>query len=133
DLDEVVVVAYGVQKKESVVGAISSVKGEDIAKSPTVNLTQALAGRLPGVTAVQGSGKPGSNAASILIRGQPTFGNASPIVIVDGIERQDFGNIDPNEVESINILKDASATAVYGIRGANGVIVVTTKRGQLGK
>lgn len=133
DLEEVVVVAYGVQKKESVVGAINSVKGEDLAKSPTPNLTQALAGRLPGITAVQGGGKPGFNAASILIRGQPTFGNASPIIIVDGIERQDFGNIDPNEVESINILKDASATAVYGIRGANGVIVVTTKRGQLGK
>lgn len=133
DLEEVVVVAYGVQKKESVVGAISSVSGEDIAKSPTVNLTQALAGRLPGLTAVQGSGQPGFNAASILIRGQPTFGNAAPIIIVDGIERQDFGNIDPNEVESINILKDASATAVYGIRGANGVIVVTTKRGQAGK
>lgn len=130
---DVIVVGYGTQKKASVVGAIGSVKGEDIVKSPTPNLTQALTGRIAGVTSIQTTGKPGFNASTILIRGQSTFGNSSAIVVVDGIERPDFGNIDPNEVESINVLKDASATAVYGIRGANGVIVVTTKRGTQGK
>src|SRR5690606_30611793 len=129
NLEEVVVVGYGVQKKASVVGAIGSVQGEEILRSPTPNVTQSLAGRIPGLTAVQTSGKPGFNASQILVRGQATFGNASAIIIVDGIERSDFGNIDPNEIESINVLKDASATAIYGIRGANGVIVITTKKG----
>ncbi len=133
NLNDVVVIGYGTQKKASVVGAIATIKGDEVIKSPTSNLTQALAGRIAGVTTIQPTGKPGFDAANILVRGQSTFGNASAIVIVDGIERPTFGDIDPNEIESFNVLKDASATAVYGIRGANGVIVVTTKRGTQGK
>lgn len=132
-LNDIVVVGYGTQRKASVVGAIATIKGDEVVKSPTSNVTQALAGRIAGVTTVQPTGKPGFDAANILVRGQSTFGNASAIVVVDGIERPTFGDIDPNEIESFNVLKDASATAVYGIRGANGVIVVTTKRGAQGR
>jgi TonB-dependent SusC/RagA subfamily outer membrane receptor len=133
NLNDVVVIGYGTQKKASVVGAIATIKGDEVIKFLTSNLTKALAGRIAGVTTIQPTGKPGFDAANILVRGQSTFGNASDIVIVDGIERPTFDDIDPNEIESFNVLKDASATAVYGIRGANGVIVVTTKKGTQGK
>ena len=125
-LDEVVVVGYGVQKRASVTGSVASLQAKDIATVKTPNVSNALAGKLPGLRAVQRSGAPGDDDASIDIRG---FGNA--LVIVDGVER-DFKQIDANDIESISILKDASA-AVYGFKGANGVILVTTKRGEIGK
>ena len=131
-LDDVQVVAYGVQKKVTVTGAIGSIKGDELLKTPTGSINNMLAGQLPGLTSVQYSGEPGADAATILIRGQATFNDSSPLIQVDGVER-DFNDIDPNEIESITVLKDASATAVFGIRGANGVILVTTKRGREGK
>lgn len=131
-LEEVVVVAYGAQKKVTVTGAISSVSGNDLVKTPTGAMGNALAGKLPGVSSVQYSGEPGADAAEIYVRGITTLNSSAPLVQVDGVER-DFTQIDPNEIESITILKDASATAVFGVRGANGVILVTTKRGKEGK
>ncbi len=129
-LDEVVVVGYGQQKKATVTGAISTLKGEELTKVPTSNLSTAVTGKLPGVVTIQTSGRPGSDAANIYIRGLSTWVDSSPLIIVDGIERTSFSQIDPNEVESISVLKDASSTAVYGVRGANGVILITTKRGK---
>ena len=129
---DVVVVGYGVQRKESVVGAISQVKGDALVDSGVSNITNALAGKLSGVTTLQTSGQPGQNDAEILIRGVSSFSNSNPLVLVDGVER-DFSTIDPNEVANISVLKDASATAVFGAKGANGVIIVTTKSGQEGK
>ncbi|WP_409568069.1 SusC/RagA family TonB-linked outer membrane protein [Proteiniphilum saccharofermentans] len=125
-LEEVVVVGYGVQRRASVTGSVASIQASDITSAKTASVTNALAGKLPGLRAVQRSGAPGDDAASIDIRG---YGNA--LIIVDGIER-DFNQIDANDIESISILKDASA-AVYGFKGANGVILVTTKKGQQGK
>ena len=132
-LNEVVVVAYGTQKKISVTGALTTVKGEELAKSPNVNLAQTLVGRTSGLLAQQNSGQPGSDDVNIRIRGSSTFdSNNDPLVLVDGIERP-FNSINAEEVDNITVLKDASTTAVYGIRGANGVILVTTKRGTSGK
>ena len=131
-LDDVVVVGYGVQKKESVVGAISQVQGETLVNSGVSNITNALTGKLSGVTTMQSSGQPGNSDAEIVIRGVSSFGSNSPLVLVDGVER-DFASIDPDEVENISVLKDASATAVFGAKGANGVIIVTTKSGKEGK
>lgn len=127
-LDEVVVVAYGHQRKVSVVGAQSSMKIEDI-KMPTANLSSAIAGRLPGVVAVQRSGEPGHDDSDLWIRGISTLAgqNSKPLVLVDGVERS-FNNIDPEDIESFTVLKDASATAVYGVRGANGVILIKPNR-----
>lgn len=134
-LDEVVVVGYGTQKKESMVGSISSIKSEALATVPASNMTQTLAGKASGISVVQTSGEIGRDEADIYIRGKATFSdeNSKPLIVVDGIIREGFAQIDPNEVESINILKDASATAVYGVKGANGVIIITTKRGVKGK
>ena len=134
-LDEVVVVAFGTQKKESMVGSISTVKSKTLTTAPASNLTQSIAGKASGVTIVQSSGEIGRDEADIYIRGKATFANENtkPLIVVDGIIRESFAQIDPNEIESINILKDASATAVYGVKGANGVIIVTTKRGVVGK
>jgi len=131
-LQDVVVVGYGVQKKESVVGAISQVKGDALVESGTSNITNAIAGKLSGVMTIQTSGQPGENDAEILIRGVSSFNSNSPLVLVDGVER-DFASVDPNEVANISVLKDASATAVFGAKGANGVIIVTTKNGNEGK
>lgn len=125
-LDEVVVVGYGVQRRASVTGSVASIQASDITSAKTASVSNALAGKLPGLRAIQRSGAPGDDAASIDIRG---YGNA--LIIVDGIER-DFNQIDANDIESISILKDASAS-VYGFKGANGVILVTTKKGQQGK
>lgn len=132
ELGEVQVVAYGSQKKVTVTGAISSIKGAELMKSPIGSVSNMLSGQLNGLTTVQYSGEPGSDAADIFIRGQATWENSSPLIQVDGVER-DFNDIDPNEIESISILKDASATAVFGVRGANGVVLITTKRGSTGK
>lgn len=131
-LGEVEVVAYGVQKKVTVTGAIASVKGDDLVKTPTGSVSNLLSGQLNGLTSVQYSGEPGSDAANIFVRGQATWSNSAPLVQVDGVERS-FNDIDPNEIESITILKDASATAVFGVRGANGVVLITTRRGTEGK
>ena len=131
-LQDVVVVGYGTQKKESVVGAISSVKGDALVGSGMTNITGAMAGKLSGVVTIQTTGQPGQNDAEILIRGVSSFGSSAPLVLVDGVER-DFASIDPNEVADLSVLKDASATAVFGAKGANGVIIVTTKSGSEGK
>jgi len=129
-LSEVVVVGYGQQKKESVVGAISQLTNKDILQSPSANISQAIAGKVSGVITTQISGAPGSDDAQIYIRGRATFaGDAQPLVLVDGIERA-FSQISPDDIETISVLKDASATAVYGVRGANGVMLITTKRGK---
>ena len=133
NLEEVVVVGYGAQKKSTLTGAISTISSKEILQSPTSNVTNSLIGRTPGLGAVQRSGQPGSNSAVINVRGLATYNGSGAIVIVDGIERPDFGDIDPNEIENINLLKDASSTAIFGIRGANGVIIVTTKSGKEGK
>lgn len=130
DLEEVVVTGYMSQKKMSVVGSVSTVSTKELVQSPASNLSNALAGRLTGLTTVQNSGQPGKDDASLYIRGRSTWVNAKPLVIVDGVERENFTQVDANEVESISILKDASETAVYGVRGANGVLIITTKRGK---
>ena len=131
-LGEVEVVAYGVQKKVSVTGAISSMRGDDLLKTPAGSISNILSGQVTGISSVQYSGEPGDDAADISVRGIATTNNATPLILVDGVER-DFSQIDPNEIESVTILKDASATAVFGVRGANGVILITTKRGAEGK
>ena len=129
-LEEVVVVGYGAQKKESVVGAISQVSSKELLKSPSGNVSQALAGKISGVITSQTSGAPGADDAQIYIRGRATFaGDGQPLILVDGVERE-FSQIAPDDIESISVLKDASATAVYGVRGANGVMLITTKRGK---
>ncbi len=133
-LQETVVIGYGTQKKVTLTGAVSNVSGAELLKAPVPNLGNALQGHLPGVQTVQYSGMPGADDPVIRVRGVATMNGSEPLVLVDGIERKSgFTQIDPNEVESISILKDASATAVFGVRGANGVIIVTTKRGQTGK
>ncbi len=131
-LDEAVVVAYGQQKKVTITGAVSAVSGEGLMKAPVANVANALQGNLPGVSAVQPSGMPGADEPVIRIRGVGSLNSAEPLVLVDGVERS-FSQLDANEIESISVLKDASATAVFGVRGANGVILVTTKRGTEGK
>ena len=133
-IEETVVIAYGTASKASVTGALTSVQTDELLKSPATSVTNMLAGNLPGVSAVQTSGQPGKDAATIYIRGSGSLDNslAAPLVLVDGVER-DFSQIDPNEIESISVLKDASSTAVFGVRGANGVILVTTRRGLSGK
>ena len=131
ELDELVVVAYGTQRKISTIGSQASLSVTEI-KQPTASLSTSLAGRLAGVVAVQRSGEPGKDNADIWIRGISTTGNSNPLVLVDGVERS-FNNIDPEDIESFTILKDASATAVYGVRGANGVILIKTKPGIAGK
>ena len=131
-LGEVMVVGYGVQKKASSVGSISQTKGEELLKvGGTTNISTALAGMLPGVTSISSSGEPGNDQAKIYIRGRSTWGNTDPLILVDGVERG-MNDVDPNEIESVSVLKDASATAVFGVKGGNGVILITTKRGKEG-
>lgn len=131
-LQAVEVVAYGTQKKVTVTGALSSIKSEDLVRTPVSSVNNVLAGQLSGVSTVQFSGEPGSDAAEIFVRGKATWVDAKPLIQVDGVERE-MWDIDPNEIESVTVLKDASATAVFGVRGANGVVLITTKRGQEGK
>ncbi len=132
DLDSVIVVGYGSQKKANITAAISTVTGAEIMKSPTSNVTNSLIGRLTGLSAVQRSGQPGNNEAIINIRGSATYNNTAAIVVIDGVERSGFGDLDPSEIETISVLKDAASTAIFGIKGANGVIVITTKAGKEG-
>lgn len=129
-LQEVVVVGYTKQRKETMIGSVATITTKDLTQSPTANINNALAGRLPGLIVNQyAGGEPGVDQSELFIRGKATYGNQSAIVIVDGIERG-MSYLAPDEIETFTILKDASATAAYGIRGANGVIVITTKRGK---
>lgn len=132
-LEEVVVVGYNVQKKETITGSISTITTKDLKQSPTANINNALAGRMPGLLVNQfNGGEPGNDAAQLNIRGKSTYGKSDVIMIVDGIER-DMSYLSPDEIETFTILKDASATAPYGIRGANGVIIVTTSAAERAK
>jgi TonB-linked SusC/RagA family outer membrane protein len=131
-LGEVVVIGYGTAKKATITGSVSAVNGNDLKQSPTTNLTNSLVGRLPGITAIQKSGEPGYDQTTITIRGSNTLGDNSPLIVVDGIPQRSLDRLDPSDIESFTVLKDASA-AIYGTRAANGVILVTTKRGQVGK
>ena len=135
NLDDVVVVGYGTQKKATLTGAVTVVKGSDIAKSPAANISNSLAGRTPGVIATNNSGEPGNDGSNIYIRGISTYsGTTSPLIVIDGVANRPggFERIDPNDIESVSVLKDASA-AIYGAQAANGVILITTKRGKTGK
>ncbi len=134
ELDAVVVVGYGTQKKVTVTGAVAQVKGSELEKSPAVNLSNSLAGRLPGITAMNGSGEPGYDGSTIRIRGTNTLGNTSALIVIDGVPERSGGleRLNPADIESMSVLKDASA-AIYGARAANGVILITTKHGKSGK
>jgi len=133
-LTDVVVVGYATQKKVTVTGAVSQVKGETLLKSPSVDLSNSLAGRLPGLVVIQTSGEPGYDGAQISIRGLNTLGNNAPLIVIDGIPDRDggLGRLNPRDIENISVLKDASA-AIYGARAANGAILITTKKGGTGK
>lgn len=131
-LDELVVVGYGVQKKENLTGAVASMNAEKLATRPVSSLSSALAGEMAGVTAVQTSGAPGSQNASITVRGKNSVNAASPLVIVDGVPGS-MNVINPAEIESVTVLKDAASAAIYGVQAANGVILITTKKGKTGK
>lgn len=130
-LEEVVAVGYGIQKKVNLTGAVGVVSSESLVSGPSTNVESSLQGRLPGVTITQTSGEPGQENVSILIRGLGTMGDASPLIIVDGLPSR-MNDISPNDIESVSILKDASSAAIYGSRAANGVILITTKRGRTG-
>ncbi len=132
ELDEVVVVGYGTQKKRSLTGSVSDVDADELDESSSHNLSNKLAGRLPGLVSRQTSGAPGSSGASLYVRGMSTTGNNQPTVLVDGVQR-DLSNVDPNSIKNVSILKDAASAAVYGVQGANGVILVTTKQGEKGQ
>lgn len=132
-LDETVVVAYGTQRKVTVTGSVASIGADDIKKSSAPNITAAIAGRLPGLTTIQTNGAPGKDEVTMFLRGAATYNDKKPLILVDGIPRESIREIDANEVQSITVLKDASSTAVFGVRGANGVILVTTRRGEKGK
>lgn len=131
DLDEVVVVGYGTQKRTSLTAAISTLKGDEIASVPSANLSNSIGGRVSGVIVKQSTGEPGQDGSNIYIRGISSTGATQPLIVVDGIPR-DFTQLDPNTIESFSILKDAAAVAPYGVAGANGVILVVTKRGKTG-
>jgi len=133
-LNEVVVVGYGTQKKVTLTGAVAVVKGSDLARSPATNLSNSIAGRMPGVVAVNGSGEPGYDGSAIRIRGSNSLGNNDALIVIDGVPARNGGmdRLNPMDIESISVLKDASG-AIYGARAANGVILITTKRGKTGK
>lgn len=131
-LEELVVVGYGTQKQATITGAISTLDGRELTSVPTANLTNSLVGKIPGLVVMTRSGEPGSDGSTLRIRGANTLGDNSPLVVVDGISNRDLQRLDPNDIESITVLKDASA-AIYGSKAANGVILVTTKRGKQGR
>ena len=129
NLEEVVVVGYGVQKKVNMTGSVAAINSESLANRPVTNASTALQGMLPGVTVVQNSGQPGKDNSSIRIRGVGTLNNANPMYVVDGLIVSTINDIDPNDIESLSVLKDAASAAIYGSRAANGVVLVTTKKG----
>jgi TonB-linked SusC/RagA family outer membrane protein len=133
-IEATVVVAYGTQTKATVTGALSTIDSKALVKAPVADVTNVLAGQMPGVSTVQETGQPGEDYAKIFIRGVSSLSESAstPLILVDGVERP-LNTVDPNEIESLSILKDAASTAVFGVRGANGVIIVTTKRGDAGK
>ncbi|WP_288736355.1 TonB-dependent receptor [uncultured Parabacteroides sp.] len=131
-LDEVVVVGYGVQKKANLTGSVATVKAETLESRPVSSVSAALAGQMPGVTAIQSSGRPGSQTGTITIRGKNSVNAVSPLVIVDGVPGS-MNTIDPSDIESLTVLKDASSAAIYGVQAANGVILITTKKGKKGE
>ncbi|MDL2282218.1 TonB-dependent receptor [Parabacteroides sp. OttesenSCG-928-G06] len=131
-LDEVIVVGYGVQKKANVTGSVASISAEALESRSVASVSAALAGQIPGVTAIQTSGAPGSQSADITIRGKNSINSASPLVIVDGVPGS-MNTIDPQDIESLTVLKDAASSAIYGVQAANGVILITTKRGKKGQ
>lgn len=144
-LKEVVVLGYSEQKKESITGSVATVSGAELRQSPGANVSNSLVGRLPGLIAFQGSGQPGRDDSRLLIRGISTFNNASPLIVIDGIPQEavdsrgssstvqaNLAHIDPADIESISILKDAGTSSVYGARAANGVVLITTRRGERG-
>ncbi|TJZ61924.1 TonB-dependent receptor [Sphingobacterium olei] len=134
EIDEVVVVAYGTQKRRDVVGSVAQINGDEIKKAPAMNITNTLAGRLPGLVSLQTSGRPGNDDATLYVRGISTYGsNRTPLIIIDGIQRPSFSHLDASEIEAVTILKDAVATSTYGIQASGGVILITTKRGNTGK
>jgi len=133
ELDQVIIVGYGRQKKATLTGSVAQVGGDEIRQSPSVNVTNSLAGRIPGLIANNRSGEPGADGSTLIIRGAGTLGDASPLIVIDGVaNRTGIERLNPNEIESVSILKDAAA-AIYGAQAANGVILVTTKRGKTGK
>ena len=131
EMDEVVVIGYGTQKKQFLVGSVSQVSNKELLKAPMTNVSNMMTGKLPGITSIQRSGQPGADQTSIFVRGVSTFNNSSPLCLVDGIERM-INTVNPNDIASITILKDAATSANYGVRGANGVILITTKSGSEG-
>jgi len=131
-LDEVVVVGYGTQRKSTLTGSVSTLDGDDVAQTPVANVSQSIAGRMAGVSMRPNGGQPGMDSPAIQIRGISTTGNSAPLIVVDGIIRQNINQIDPNTIESLSVLKDAAAVAPYGLGGANGVILITTKKGKTG-
>ncbi|MBO4566330.1 MAG: TonB-dependent receptor [Bacteroidales bacterium] len=133
-LEATVVVAYGTQTKATVTGALTTIDSKALVKAPVADVTNVLAGQMPGVSTIQETGQPGEDYAKIYIRGVGSLNEdaSTPLILVDGVERA-LNTVDPNEIESLSILKDAASTAVFGVRGANGVIIVTTKRGDAGK
>ena len=130
-LDEVVVVGYGVQKKANLTGSVASINAEALESRAVASVSAALAGTMPGVTSIQTSGAPGAQTGSITIRGKNSINAASPLVIVDGVPGS-MNNIDPQDIESLSVLKDAASSAIYGVQAANGVILITTKKGKKG-
>lgn len=133
-LEDVVVVAYGVQKKVSITGAISSVNTDELRVSSSASIANALSGRVAGLTSIQrAGGQPGADDATMYLRGAATTNGTNPLILIDGVPRDNIRTIDVNEVESISVLKDASATSIFGVRGANGVLIITTKRGKVGR
>jgi TonB-linked SusC/RagA family outer membrane protein len=131
-IEEIVAIGYGVQKKTTIVGSVSTMKGTEVAATPVANISQSIAGKMAGVSMRPNGGQPGQDSPDIHIRGIATTGNNAPLIVVDGIIRSNISQIDPNSIESISVLKDASAVAPYGLGGANGVILITTKKGKLG-
>ena len=134
-LSEIVVIGYGETRKENYTGSVAAIDNQELTRSPQADISNSLVGRVPGLIATQRSGEPGADGSNLYIRGVSTTGNNNPLIVIDGIPRQNYGfsQMDPNEIESVSVLKDAAAAAVFGVRGANGVILVTTKRGEEGK
>jgi tonB-linked outer membrane protein, susC/ragA family len=133
DLGEVVVVGFGKQAKANLTGSVAQIKSEDLQSRPVQNVSSALQGLMPGVSVTAGQGRPGDDGSTIRVRGVGTLNNASPYILVDGVETNNLNSIDPNDIESISVLKDAASAAIYGSKASNGVILITTKRGKVGK
>lgn len=131
-LSEVVVVGYGIQKKANLSGAVAQVNSDELTNRPISNVSSGLQGLMPGVTITAGQGRPGEDGSNIRIRGVGTLNNASPYILIDGVESGSMNDLDPNDIESISVLKDASSAAIYGSKASNGVILITTKRGKTG-